>query len=187
MLIHLAFLSTAVLAAPVNFDKRQEACPPFHIIAARGAGEAPGPGSLLSIAEKVMAVLPGTTLESVDFPTSPTPVFGDWYDILQFFKGYVSSTVIGTEALKEQLFTFVQECPNTRVALLGNSGGAHIVGDGLGGGSLQGFTDTSPVDPSVMKSVAAVILYGDVRQVAEAPFNVGTGTQGGVSGSITLL
>jgi len=113
LLITVAILSPA-LAAPFAFGRRQAACPPSHLIIARGSLEPPGPGSLLSLANKIVASNPGTTMESITYPAT--------------IDNYDTSSANGTIAVEEQLTAFVQKCPNSKVVMMGYSQGAQIVG-----------------------------------------------------------
>jgi hypothetical protein len=105
-----AFLSTA-LSAPFNpfqnIDRRQTGCPPSHLIIARGSLESPGPGVLISMAEKIMATNPGTTFEAVVYPAT--------------IDNYNTSSADGTVAVSVMLTEFVQRCPQAKLALLGYS------------------------------------------------------------------
>ncbi|KAF2436200.1 alpha/beta-hydrolase, partial [Tothia fuscella] len=143
------------------------ACPQNHIIAARGSLEPPGPGSLITLAEKVMQQNPGTTMDSIVYPAT--------------IENYDVSSTAGTAAVEQQLSTFVQKCPSSKVVMMGFSQGAQIVGDALGGGGIQGISKSSaPVGRAFSSQVTAVVMYGDPRHVVQAPFNVGTATKDGI-------
>jgi acetylxylan esterase len=166
-LLLIAALTSVALAAPFPFFRRQAACPQNHLIVARGSLEAPGPGSMLSLAEKVMAANPGTTMESVVYPATI-----DNYDV---------SSANGTAATEQQLSSFVQKCPSSKVAMMGFSQGAQIVGDALGGGGIQGISRfNQPISRTVSNQVTAVVMYGDPRHITTASFNVGSATKDGV-------
>jgi acetylxylan esterase len=110
---------------------------------------------------------PGTTLEAVDYPAT--------------IENYDVSSTAGTKAVEQQLSTFVQRCPSSKVVMMGFSQGAQIVGDALGGGGIQGVSKFSPpVGRAVSDQVSAVVMYGDPRHVVRAPFNVGNATNDGV-------
>jgi acetylxylan esterase len=96
-------------------------------------------------------------------------------------ENYESSAANGTVAVQQQLSTFVQQCPETKIAMMGFSQGAQIMGDALGGGGVKGVLKfNAPVGRSTSANVAAVVMYGDPRHVVNAPFNVGTATKDGV-------
>jgi len=171
LFIQAAVISTA-LAAPFPFSihsRRQApaACPPSHLIVARGSLESPGPGSMATLAEKIIAANPGTTVESIEYPAT--------------IDNYATSSVNGTMATEQQLTAFVQKCPSSKVAMLGFSQGAQVVGDALAGGGIQGVSRlNAPVNRAVSERVAAVVMYGDPRHLVQTSFNVGTATKDGV-------
>jgi acetylxylan esterase len=167
-LLLTAGLFSAAQAAPFSFfGKRQTPCPPSHLIIARGSTEPPGPGLLVTLATKVIATNPGTTMETIVYPAT--------------LENYESSATNGTQAVQQQLSTFVQQCPNSKVVMMGFSQGAQIMGDALGGGGIQGLQRfNAPVGRAVSGNVAAVVMYGDPRHIVTAPFNVGTATKDGV-------
>lgn len=121
-LLQAAFLSTA-LGTPLSFDsynepfpdpaeakivQRQAApCPSSHLIIARGSLEPQGPGQLMSMANKIIAANPGTTIEPVVYPAK--------------IENYGASSSNGTAAVTDMLISFVQRCPNAKLALLGYS------------------------------------------------------------------
>jgi acetylxylan esterase len=162
-----AILSTAQ-AAPFSFlSRRQTPCPPSHLIVARGSTEPPGPGLLITLATKVITTNPGTTMETIVYPAT--------------LENYENSASNGTQAVQQQLTTFVQQCPDSKVAMMGFSQGAQIMGDALAGGGIRGLQRfNAPVGRAVSANVAAMVLYGDPRHVVTAPFNVGTAKKDGV-------
>jgi len=164
LIIHAAILSTA-LAAPF-FGRRQTTCPPNHLIVARGSLESPGPGLLVTLADKIIAANPGTTMEAIDYPAT--------------LDNYDTSSANGTIAVQQQLNSFVQKCPNAKVAMLGFSQGAQIVGDAIAGGGIQGISKLNlPISRAVSDQVDAMVFYGDPRHNARATYNVGTATTDG--------
>lgn len=122
LLLQAAFLFTA-LGAPLSFDsynepfpdnvessviqRRAESCPPSHLIIARGSLEPQGPGQLMSMAKKIIDANPGTTMEAVVYPAT--------------IESYGASSGNGTIAVTKMLSSFVQKCPNAKLAMLGYS------------------------------------------------------------------
>jgi acetylxylan esterase len=88
-------------------QKQAASCPPSHLIIARGSLEAQGPGSLISMANKIIAANPGTTMEAVIYPAT--------------IDNYGTSSGNGTVAVGQMLSSFVQMCPNAKLAMLGYS------------------------------------------------------------------
>lgn len=121
-LLQAAFLSVA-MSAPLSFDAYDEpfpdrseakivqrqapSCPPSHLIIARGSLEPQGPGQMMSMAKKIITANPGTTIEVVVYPAT--------------IENYGASSSNGTAAVTEMLSSFVQKCPNAKLAMLGYS------------------------------------------------------------------
>ncbi|KAK2038484.1 cutinase [Colletotrichum somersetense] len=146
-----------------------------HLIVARGSNEAPGVGRIGSVANGVVAAIPGSQIEPLDYPAT--------------FDNYSTSVAAGDEAMKTALTQYNSRCPGSKVALLGYSQGAHVVGDTLCGNTQDDksdavdidFNTTTPVAASVVdQSVIAVILFGDPTHDASASWNKGTSTHDGL-------
>lgn len=119
----IAFLGSAV-ASPVALEKR--ACNSgFHIIVARASGEAEGTGITGGVAEMVAARVRGSTITAVDYPAS--------------FITYLSSESEGVTAMRQDIESYVNACPNGKVVLMGYSQGAEVISDVVCGGSTFGF------------------------------------------------
>ncbi|GKT54540.1 acetylxylan esterase 2 [Colletotrichum tofieldiae] len=164
------------LAASASAQNSTATCATgVHLIVARGSNEAPGSGRIGSVANGVVAAVPGSQIAPIDYPAS--------------FDNYSSSVAIGTEAVKTALTLYNSRCPNSKVALLGFSQGAHVAGDALCGNTEDDesdqldleFSDTTPLPASIVdQSVIAVILFGDPTHNATAPWNRGTSTRNGL-------
>ncbi|WQF77343.1 Putative cutinase/acetylxylan esterase, alpha/Beta hydrolase [Colletotrichum destructivum] len=146
-----------------------------HLIVARGSNEAPGSGRIGSVANGVVAAIPGSQIAPIDYPAA--------------FDTYNGSVAAGDEVMKTALVQYSSRCPDSKVALLGFSQGAQVAGDVLCGGTEDDesdqldldFVDTTPVPSSVVdQSVIAVILFGDPTHNASAPWNRGTSTRNGL-------
>ncbi|KAK1999553.1 cutinase [Colletotrichum falcatum] len=146
-----------------------------HVIVARGSNEAAGVGRIGSVATGVVAAVPGSQIEALDYPAT--------------FDNYSTSVAAGTEAMKIALTRYNSQCPDSKVALLGYSQGAHVVGDTLCGNTQDDKSDnvdidfnvTTPVAASVVdQSVVAVILFGDPTHDTSASWNRGTSTHDGL-------
>ncbi|GAA5845149.1 hypothetical protein JCM9279_005453 [Rhodotorula babjevae] len=112
----------------------------IHIIVARGSNEAQGEGVLGQIATMVKSQLPGSTSEGIVYPATLIP--------------YASSEAAGVSAMTSAIQSYTARCPSSRVAYLGYSQGAHIVGDtlcgsfGLFGRSSEDFSAIEALDAS---------------------------------------
>jgi hypothetical protein len=112
----LLALSTGAGAAIVG---RRDGCATgLHIIAARGTGEAAGPGVIGTVANAVLAVVPGSTIVGLDYPAT--------------FRDYPQSEADGVDALQAAVSQYVASCSDGRIALLGysqvtNCHGCHVI------------------------------------------------------------
>ncbi len=96
-------------------------CAAVNIIAARATGEAPGAGIIGALVTLVQNASKQTvSTASVNYPAA--------------LLTYANSTAQGDSALKSQLTSQEQSCPNQKQVLVGYSQGAQLVGDVLGGG-----------------------------------------------------
>ncbi|KAE9969202.1 hypothetical protein BLS_005461, partial [Venturia inaequalis] len=122
---------------------------------------------MISMAEKIVAANPGTTIEAVVYPAT--------------IENYGASSSNGTAAVTAMLSSFVQRCPNAKLAMLGYSQGAQIIGDAVAGGGIQGVSSMNPpIRADISSLVDAMVFYGDPRHNAVATYNVGTAKQDGV-------
>ncbi|KAK1983627.1 cutinase [Colletotrichum cereale] len=174
-----ATTATAVagfLAAGASAQNSTATCATgVHVVVARGSTEAVGTGLMGIVARGVVAAIPGSQIESLAYPAT--------------LDNYSTSVATGTEAMKVALTLYNSRCPDSKVALLGFSQGAHVIGDTLCGNTQDdkgddvdiNFNITTPVAASVVEqSVVAVVLFGDPTHDASAPWNKGTSTRDGL-------
>ena len=81
---------------------------PMHLIVARGSGADPGLGFMRVVAERIAEVVPGTTIEALEYPAS----FAGYFD---------TSQPAGVREMTRVFTSYVDSCPEGRVALLGYS------------------------------------------------------------------
>jgi hypothetical protein len=163
------FVANAVLAAPALAVASSSGCAQVSIITARASTESAGEGITGALVTQIVNASTQTVSRaSVSYPAS--------------LFNYNSSSLQGINALKSQLTTLVNNCPNTKVVLLGYSQGAHVVLDVLGGGQGGSLgTATAPIASNIASHVVAVADFGDPRHVVNGPnFNVGTSTANGL-------
>ncbi|KAF6838382.1 acetylxylan esterase 2 (cutinase) [Colletotrichum plurivorum] len=144
-----------------------------HIIVARGTNEAPGSGLMESVAHGIAAAIPDSQIAPLDYPAA--------------FDNYSASVAAGVDSLKTELAEYGSRCPQSKVALMGFSQGAHVMGDTLCGSVgaepllLQFNATSKPMSSSVMdQNVIAVILFGDPTHNASAPWNRGNSIRDGL-------
>ncbi|KDN65595.1 putative cutinase [Colletotrichum sublineola] len=114
-----------------------------YVIAARGSNEPAGVGRIGTVARGVVAAIPGSQIEALDYPAA--------------FDNYSSSVAAGTEAMKTALTQYNSRCPDSKVTLLGYSQGAQVVGDALCGNTEDDKSDNLDIDFSVTTPVAASV------------------------------
>ena len=161
--------ATAAIAAPASAVASSGGCAQVSIITARASTEAAGEGITGALVTQVVNSSTQTVSRaSVSYPASLT--------------NYASSSLQGINALKSQLTSLVNSCPNTKVVLFGYSQGAHVVGDVLGGGQGGSLgATTAPVAANISSHVTAIVTFGDPRHVVNGPqFNVGTSRTNGL-------
>lgn len=122
-------------ARPQEISTRQElntTCDHIHYIIARGTTEG-YPGSLGSLVDILLAKFPDSNYEDIIYPaTQETSTDSYW-------EGLANGT--------QQIKTYADQCPNSKIVLMGYSQGALVVGDLLAGGgnnSELGNTTTAP-------------------------------------------
>ncbi|KPM36473.1 hypothetical protein AK830_g10086 [Neonectria ditissima] len=140
--------------------------PGVHIIVARASLEAPGPGIMGAVAEKIINRMPGSDIVAVDYPALLDP--------------YVPSQTAGVANMTKMVQEYAEECPRTNMVLMGYSQGAHVTADVLCGASEANFPTTKPQCSSITDKIAAVVLMGDPSFTAGQPYNLGTSKGSGI-------
>lgn len=124
------------LAYPVLSERQSASCATgVYMIVARGSTEAPGEGVESSVVSAVQQSISGSNGLGIDYPASLTD--------------YTSSESQGVTAMTQAIQSYVQSCPDRKIALMGFSQGAQVVGDVLGGGSMS---SSAPIDSSYTKN-----------------------------------
>ena len=138
---------TAVVAASAAGVAAQdaEACSTgIHMIVARGSTETPGLGKIGVVAGNASLVVPGSTSAAVDYPAS----LGDYDDSVE--EGRVN--------IVRMISEYTTRCPESKIALLGYSQGAHVVMDAICGGSQLGFNATVDLPDSFSSSSTIFLI-----------------------------
>jgi len=172
-----ALLSLAAVAnaQSSNVTGSTGACPAaggVHFIVARASTEAPGFGIIGAVKNEVIAAIPGSTAEAVDYPAT--------------LSDYFNSESAGVDAMKELVQSYVERCPATApLVLLGYSQGAQVAMDTLVGQMDAAFANNDTIDDSesihVLDQVAAAVVMGDPSfNTTESAFHVGNATQHGL-------
>ncbi|KAL5364370.1 cutinase [Aspergillus floccosus] len=166
--LSIILLASSALAAPGESGKRQS-CPNVHVFGARETTAPAGFGTAGTVVDLILNAHPGATSEAIDYPA-----VGD--------NAYASSVQQGVQAVANQVATFVGNCPDTQIVLVGYSQGAQIIDDAMcgGGNANMGISDTAAaISSDVGSHVKAMIWMGDPRHTPGAPYNVGTSTAAG--------
>lgn len=90
----------------------------------------------------------------------------------------------GIQAVASAVNSFHEQCPDTKLVLVGYSQGGQIMDNAFCGGpdESMSFSDASPqIDSSALSAVAAVIEMGSPRFVSGLDYGVGTCSAGGFS------
>ncbi len=163
VILAVAAAAMAIISAPAGaVSQSGSGCAPATVLAARASTERQGEGTIASLVDKIQAsVNAGVTESAVVYPAT--------------LNNYANSAAQGDSAMKSELQTIVNNCPNQKVVIVGYSQGAQLVGDvlgGGGGGSLGAATAPSP--SSVTSHIIAAIQFGDPRHLPNKSFNQGT-------------
>jgi len=159
----LALLPVSVSMAAVIGLEERNSCADVHLFLARGNGEE-YPGRVGAIGDTACNGLPSCDYENIMFVST---------------QSYCAQAADGASAGIAQIGAYSKKCPNSKLVLAGYSLGAQIVGDilGGGGGNFYGCNEPGNGPLSVGSSqIAAVVMFGDVRHVANEGYNVGPGS-----------
>jgi acetylxylan esterase len=172
ILSSLVFGACAAEEPDANEDSQEIAgsgtCSSVAIITARASTEAAGEGITGALVTQIVNSSKQTVSRaSVNYPAT--------------LNNYNSSSLQGINALKSQLTSAVQSCPNEKIVLLGYSQGAHVILDTLVGGQGGSLgTATAPVASNISSHVTALASFGDPRHVTGQSFDVGTSNTNGL-------
>ena len=112
----------AATARSHGLSARQElntTCDPIHYIIARGTTEG-YPGSLGSLVDVLLAKYPDSNYEDIVYPATQETATNSYWE------GLVNGT--------QQIKSYADNCPDSKIVLMGYSQGALVVGDILAGG-----------------------------------------------------
>ncbi|KAJ5040507.1 uncharacterized protein L3040_006162 [Drepanopeziza brunnea f. sp. 'multigermtubi'] len=136
------------------------------MIVARASTEMPGQGIIGAVATKVQNAMSGSDSEAVVYPATLTD--------------YQASEASGVAAMTKLIEEYTARCPDTKIALMGYSQGAQVVGDVLCGTSQANFNTTKPIAEKYQKNIVAVIQMGDPSHMPNFPQDVGNATKAGI-------
>ncbi|GAA5865740.1 hypothetical protein JCM8547_002762 [Rhodosporidiobolus lusitaniae] len=168
----LSFTNSGVLTSPSVGLEESAACPVLHMIVARASTEMSGEGIIGTVASKVKQQLSGSTSEAIEYPAT--------------LNNYASSEGKGVDAMIAAVEAQENKCPGGKIALLGYSQGAHVIGDALSGGSTASFSFGSfgmrRLGRRQLSSanIVAVVLMGDPSFVTGKAYDVGTSKRNGL-------
>lgn len=104
--------AVAVLAAPSShagvLGRRQNECPPVHVLGARETTAPPGFGTAQAVVDSIVQANKGATSEAIVYPAASD---GE----------YASSVAAGISAVVDQTRSFRLACPSTKLVMVGYS------------------------------------------------------------------
>ncbi|KAK4224903.1 cutinase-domain-containing protein [Podospora fimiseda] len=137
-----------------------------HIIVARGSTEAPGMGRAAPVARNATLLVPGSSIVTVDYPAT--------------FENYFISQAAGAAGFERLVLQHVEACPNTKIALIGYSQGAHALMDAICGAAGDAYQVSEKLTMALKEQVIASVGFGDPSHTAGAPWNAGTSNKTGL-------
>ncbi|KAK7725273.1 hypothetical protein SLS63_008270 [Diaporthe eres] len=146
-----------------EFSTRQElntTCDRVHYIIARGTTEG-YPGSLGSLVDILLAKFPNSNYEDIIYPaTQETSTDSYWQGLAN-----------GTQQIK----SYADNCPDSKIVIMGYSQGALVVSDILAGGGNNSELGNMTTPPYIDSATYGqrVLLYGDPRHMPNQSFNHG--------------
>lgn len=121
-------------------------CKPYHIFIARGSDE-PYPGRQGNITAQICASLGGSdqcSFENVEYPAKSTAWGKD---------EWCKSAAKGAASGQAQVKGYSDQCPNSKLILLGYSQGASVTQDIVGGGGGHIFECDQATNPALDASL----------------------------------
>jgi hypothetical protein len=176
----LAMTLVATVAAPVaaHAVASSATCASTVVVVVRGSSETAGThkspvgatyasggfGMSITAAHDVQSGTTGTVrIVAVDYPA----VIVGWND------GYVTSEAKGVTNLRYEVNWLAKNCPSSKIALIGYSQGAQVVGDVLD------KTTPTQLTSAAKTAIKAAVIYGDPTYRVGEPFDHGGGLNNG--------
>ncbi|KAL8415341.1 hypothetical protein RB596_006080 [Gaeumannomyces avenae] len=154
----LAFAATAAGAAITT----SSCSTGVKMIVARGSKEPAGFGDIQSVVDAVKAQIPNSSADPVDYPA-----------LLDTQEIYAASVIQGTSTMRQMVQNYAAKCPKSKIALIGYSQGAQVVGDVLCGLSSAGFPTSADLGDQYANNVIASVMFGDPTRAANQAWNAG--------------
>ncbi|KAF4585376.1 carbohydrate esterase family 5 protein [Ophiocordyceps camponoti-floridani] len=162
--------SVLVVAALIAGTAAESCGSGLYIIVARGTSEVQGSGIIGSVADGIAKEIAGSQVAPLQYPASLSdPVYQD-------------SVAAGVQQMQKTLRNYVNNCPRSKLAILGYSQGAQVAMDALCGSvSFEGFENSTAISSSLFKNnIVAVALFGDPSHVANVTYDRGTSIRNGI-------
>ncbi|KAI6284521.1 hypothetical protein MCOR28_001236 [Pyricularia oryzae] len=135
-----------------------------QIFVVRGSTEPSHMGRIAPVATSIRDAVPGSFITALDYPAKINAA------------EYFFSVHRGVSRLAKLVRDYVKMCPQGKIALVGYSQGAHVVGDLVCGASSLPLYRSKPLDPVYNKNIIASLQFGDPSRRANQTWNVGTVT-----------
>jgi len=146
-------------------------CKPYHVFIVRGSDE-PYPGRQGNLTSQICSRIGSNecSFENIEYPAKSTA----WGK-----EEWCKSAAKGAQSGLAQFSGYSQNCPDSKLILLGFSQGASVAQDILGGGGGPVFeceqATNAALDSSVGDKVVAAVTFGAVARSRDQNFTVGEG------------
>ncbi|KAK4683024.1 hypothetical protein QC764_121430 [Podospora pseudoanserina] len=138
----------------------------IHMIVARGSTEPDGYGRIGVVAQNASLLIPNSSIATIVYPAT--------------FENYFTSYATGASEFEKLVLQYVDACPDSKVALLGYSQGAHAMMDAVCGNSDDGFFVSPEFQKALGSQVIAMVAFGSPDFNKTHPWSVGTSTGAGL-------
>lgn len=167
--VRAAALASLWATAALGQEEDNKCVDGLHFIIARGTTEPQGPGDSGRVVERIIERIENSSYESVVYPAT----FTDPY--------HTQSIKNGSDAARKAIADYAEKCPDGKMALIGYSQGAQVMGNAICGDRPGWLNDTIIADEPVFQ-----LLVGDQGDYLE--FEDGPGVdQELISGKIVSL
>ncbi|KAH7303987.1 cutinase [Stachybotrys elegans] len=175
------FVERLALVAGIASAQGIQCTDGLKMFLARGTTEPLGTGLMTTITRQIEQLIPGSTTDDIPYPAT------------LFEPTYFVSVLNGSTLLQEAVSEYAAACPDGKMALMGYSQGAQVVGNAICGAGYAWSAGTilplipgappiteplpltfPPLPTNVTENVVAVIFFGDPTRQPGASWNRGS-------------